>query len=106
MLDACDALMEFVSGRKEEDLLTDKMLLAADSRQIEIIGEAASMLTMELRERHSEVPWKQIVGMRHKIIHEYFAVQTETVWDVAQSDVPLLREQPASIMNELPEGGF
>jgi len=106
MLDACDSLMEFVSGRKEEDLLTDKMLLAAVSRQIEIIGEAASMLTMELRERHSEVPWKQIVGMRHKIIHEYFAVQTETVWDVAQSDVPLLREQLASIMNELPEGGF
>ena len=79
MLDACDALMEFVSGRKEEDLLTDKMLLAAVSRQIEIIGEAASMLTLELRAQHPDVPWKQIVGMRHKIIHEYFAVQTDTV---------------------------
>jgi uncharacterized protein with HEPN domain len=65
MLDACDALMEFVSGRKEEDLLTDEMLLAAVSRQIEIIGEAASMLTMELCERHAEVPRKQIAGMRH-----------------------------------------
>jgi hypothetical protein len=57
MLDACDALLEFVSGRKEEDLLTNKLLLAAGSRQIEIIGEAASMVTMELRERHPEVPW-------------------------------------------------
>jgi len=64
------------------------------------------MLTMELRAQHPEVPWKQIVGMRHKIIHEYFAVQTDTVWDVAQSDVPLLREQLAAILNELPEGGF
>ena len=106
MLDACDALMEFVSGRKEEDLLTDKMLLAAVSRQIEIIGEAASMLTIELRAQHPNVPWKQIIGMRHKIIHEYFAVQTETVWDVTQNDVPVLREQLAAIIDQLPEGGF
>jgi len=106
MLDACDALMEFVSGRKEEDLLTDKMLLAAVSRQIEIIGEAASMLTLELRAQHPHVPWKQIVGMRHKIIHEYFAVQTDTVWDVAKNDIPVLREQLAAILDELPEGGF
>jgi uncharacterized protein with HEPN domain len=106
MLDACDALMEFVSGRKEEDLLTDKMLLAAVSRQIEILGEAANMLTVGLRERHPEVPWKQIISMRHMIIHEYFAVQTDTVWDVAQNDVPLLREQLSAIIDQLPEGGF
>ncbi|MBS1570542.1 MAG: DUF86 domain-containing protein [Bacteroidetes bacterium] len=106
MLDACEALTEFVAGRKEDDLLTDKMLLAAVSRQIEIIGEAASMLTTELRDRHPEVPWKQIVGMRHKIIHEYFAVQTDTVWDVAVNDIPTLRDQIAAIIHELPDAGF
>lgn len=106
MLDACDALTEFTVGRTEDDLLTDKMLLAAVSRQIEIIGEAASMLTTALREQYPEVPWKQIVGMRHKIIHEYFAVQTDTVWDVVQNDVPVLREQLAAIISKLPEGEF
>lgn len=106
MLDACDALTEFTTGRSEDDLLTDKMLLSAVSRQIEIIGEAANMLTNELRGRHPEVPWKQIVGMRHKIIHEYFAVQTDTVWDVVQNDVPVLRVQLAAIIITLPEAGF
>ena len=106
MLDACDALMEFVADRKEEDLMSDKMLLAAVSRQIEIIGEAASMLTVELRALHPEVPWRQIIGMRHRIIHEYFAVQTDTLWVVAQNDVPMLREQLAAIIDQLPEGGF
>lgn len=106
MLDACDALAEFTSGRIEDDLLTDKMLLAAVSRQIEIIGEAASMLTTGLRDRYPDVPWKQIVGMRHKIIHEYFAVQTDTLWDVVRNDVPVLHEQLVAILAELPEGGF
>lgn len=106
MLDACDALTEFITGRTEDDLLIDKMLLSAVSRQIEIIGEAANMLTTALREQYPEVPWKQIVGMRHKIIHEYFAVQTDTVWDVVQNDVPVLREQIKTIIGKLPEGGF
>ncbi len=79
MLDACDAVMEFMTGRTEEGLNEDKMLVSAVTRQIEIIGEAANMITFELRDRHQEVPWRQIIGMRHKINHEYFAVQTETV---------------------------
>lgn len=106
MLDACDAVTEFMAGRTEEDLITDKMLVSAVTRQIEIIGEAANMVTTELRDAHPEVPWKQIIGMRHKIIHEYFAVQTDTVWDVVQSDVPVLRAQLATIIAGLPETGF
>ena len=82
------------------------MLVSAVTRQIEIIGEAANMITTELRAEHPEVPWKQIIGMRHKIIHEYFAVQTDTVWDVVKSDVPVLRGQLAAIIAKLPEGGF
>lgn len=67
MLDACDAVIQFMSGKVEEDLVTDKLLVSGVTRQIEVIGEAANMLTIELRDAHPEVPWKQIIGMRHKI---------------------------------------
>ncbi|MBK9176235.1 MAG: DUF86 domain-containing protein [Flavobacteriales bacterium] len=106
MLDACDAVIQFMSGKAERDLVTDKLLVSGVTRQIEIIGEAANMLTTELRSDHPEVPWKQIIGMRHKIIHEYFAVQTDTVWDVVKNDVPILRGQLSAIIAKLPEGGF
>lgn len=106
MLDACDAVIQFMSGKVEEDLVTDKLLVSGVTRQIEVIGEAANMLTIELRDAHPEVPWKQIIGMRHKIIHEYFAVQTDTVWDVVRSDVPVLRDRIAAIISKLPEEGF
>lgn len=106
MQDACDAVLEFMAGRTEHDLITDKLLLSAVTRQIEIIGEAANMLTEQLRLAHPEVPWRQIVGMRHRIIHEYFAVQTDTVWDVVRADIPVLRERIGAILATLPEGGF
>lgn len=106
ILDACDAIMEFMAGKSEDDLVSDRLLLSGVTRQIEIIGEASNMITAERRTAHPEVPWKQLIGMRHKIIHDYFAVQTETVWDVVTNDVPLLREQIARIIALLPDGGF
>ncbi len=106
MLDACDAVMAFMNGKSEQDLVADKLLVSAVTRQIEIIGEAANMLTLEIRGEHPEVPWKQIIGMRNKIIHEYFAVQTDTVWDVVMNDLPVLRGQLDAIITKLPEGGF
>lgn len=106
MLDACDAVLQFMIGKTEEDLVTDKLLVSGVTRQIEIIGEAANMLTLELRNEHPEVPWRQIIGMRHKIIHEYFAVQTDTVWDVVKSDLPVLRGQISMIISKLPKAGF
>ena len=106
MLDACETLAEFIEGRNETDLQMDKMLLSAVTRQIEIIGEAANMITVALRETHPEIQWKEIIGMRNKIIHEYFAVQTDTVWDVVKYDVPILRKQLIQVIQEVPEGNF
>ena len=64
------------------------------------------MITEERQQEFSTIPWRQIIGMRHKIIHEYFAVQTETVWDVVKNDIPTLREQIDGMIASLPDQEF
>lgn len=67
---------------------------------IMILGEAANMLTHEFRESHSQTPWKQIVGMRNFLIHGYFNVEKDDVWNVITVDIPPLRKQIEQYLKE------
>lgn len=58
---------------------------------IEIIGEAAYMITKDYKQEHLELPWRQIEGMRHILVHGYFSISPEVLWDVIQNDIPVLR---------------
>ena len=62
-------------------------------KNIEIIGEAANMVTSDFQDAHPDTPWKKIKGMRNYIIHEYFQVDDIVVWEVATKDLPALQEQ-------------
>lgn len=90
MIDAGEAIGEFVSGRARRDLDSDRMLLFAVVRAIEVMGEAAARLSDETRARVTTVPWKAIVGMRNRIIHAYWDIDTEIVWKTAVEEVPAL----------------
>lgn len=93
-------VQEFLSGRTADDFLTDKMLYYAVVKNMEIIGEAAYMLTNEFKETHSETNWKDIVNMRHILVHGYYQVDSRIVWYTIHNDLPILKAQIDRYLHE------
>jgi len=81
---------QFIGGKKREDFDTDRLLLFAVLRAIEVIGEAASKVTDETQAATSSIPWASIVGMRNRLIHGYFDIDANVVWRTATEEVPSL----------------
>jgi uncharacterized protein with HEPN domain len=90
---ACRRLRRFVAGRTREDLDRDDLLLYAVLHATALIGEAASRLSLEFRQDHPGVPWRDIIGTRNRIIHGYDTVKTDIIWDIAAAKAQLLLEQ-------------
>jgi len=90
MLEAGNSVMRFVAGRSRQDLDADQMLVFAVVRGLEIIGEAANRVSVQSREACPEIPWPHIVGMRHRLVHAYFDVDLDRVWDTAVRSLPPL----------------
>jgi uncharacterized protein with HEPN domain len=98
IMEAADAIARFVSGRTEAEFVNDSMLCSAVLYQLGIIGEAATNLPIDFRNRHPEIPWPQIVRFRNFIVHAYFAVNWSIVWVAATKNAPELRAQVAAIL--------
>ncbi len=90
MLDAARDAISFSASKTRHDLDTDRMLVLSLVKSIEIIGEAASRVSKESRERSPEIPWAVIVAMRNRLIHAYYDVDLDRVWDTVTSDLPPL----------------
>lgn len=93
MRDAANSVARFVAGRQREDLDADEMLRFALVRAIEIIGEAASRISAETRDANPAIPWKAIIGMRNRLVHAYFDIDTDILWVAATREVPSLLSQ-------------
>lgn len=93
MIDAATDALGFVTGRGRADLDDDRMLLFAVVRALEIIGEAASKITPQTRAAHPEIPWPALIGMRNRIVHAYFDINTEIVWVAVTQEIPALLSQ-------------
>jgi uncharacterized protein with HEPN domain len=90
MLDAAQEAVSFTKGKKRQDLDANRMLALSLIKLIEIIGEAASGLTAELRQQHADIPWQDIVSMRNRLVHAYFDIDLDRVWDTMIGDLPRL----------------
>ena len=75
-----------------ENFTKDQKSIDAVARNLEIMGEAANRLPDEFKESHSEIEWFKIVGLRHRIVHEYFGVDLQIIWQILHKDLPELRQ--------------
>jgi uncharacterized protein with HEPN domain len=80
------------------DFLQDEVKMRAYARSLEIIGEAAKLVPLEYRQKHAEIDWKGMAGMRDRLIHHYFEVDYEIVFDVVMHELPRLQEQISGIL--------
>jgi uncharacterized protein with HEPN domain len=83
----------FITNINEAEFYKNKEKKYAVVRALEIIGEAAKNLSKELRAKHKEIPWKEIAGMRDKLIHWYFGIKWELVWETVKNKIPELKNQ-------------
>ena len=93
ILAAIDRVARYTKDKTFDNLLADDMMYYAVVKNIEMMGEAANMLTSEFQESHPETPWKMVKGMRNYIVHEYFQIDNVVVWDVVTNELSTLREQ-------------
>jgi uncharacterized protein with HEPN domain len=86
--DAAREAIEFAEGRSRADLDTDRMLNLSLVRLLEIIGEAARGISLEFHKAHRDLPWKSMIGMWDRLIHSYFDVNLDVVWETVTEDLP------------------
>jgi uncharacterized protein with HEPN domain len=102
MRDAASEVIHFCQGRIRTDLDQDRMLVLAVLRDLEIIGEAANRVTSSTRQQFSEIPWDDIVGMRNRLVHGYFDINVDIVWETISHDVPRLLHQIEGVLGTHP----
>lgn len=93
MIEAIDNVFEFIEDKSFEIYKENKVLRFAVIKNLEIIGEAAYLLTKEFRASHDSIEWNDIIGMRHILVHGYYQIKDEIIWATIETELLPLREQ-------------
>jgi len=99
MLIACQKCESFTAEISYELFLNDEKTQYAVIHAIEIIGEASTKIPFLIKKKHTNIPWRTISGMRNKLIHEYFGVNTGVLWETIKNDIPALEKELQLVIN-------
>lgn len=100
MLDMARKAVELAHGKSREDFDRDEALSLALTHLLQVIGEAARRVSRDFTERHPDIPWRAIVGVRHRVVHDYLFVDQDVVWDVVTADREPLVSQLSTLLSE------
>jgi uncharacterized protein with HEPN domain len=103
ILDAIDKIEEFIGRMEYGEFIQDDKTSTAVVKKIEIIGEAIKNIPRDVKARYNFIPWRDIVGMRDKITHDYFGIDYEIVWKVVKEKLPALKIQVEQVLKEMDE---
>ena len=100
MLEAINRIEKYSKGMTLKRLKTDTLVLDGIVRNLEIIGEGAKNIPSQIKEKHLEIEWKKIAGLRDILAHEYFGIDLEVVWDIVKNKLPIFKSQVDRILNK------
>ena len=93
ILYACNALLQSKDKYEFEIIKDEPLLFYGFVKLAEIIGEASYMLTKEFRAAHTDIPWEQMIGLRHVLVHGYYTIKPKQLWNIIEKDIPVLKPQ-------------
>src|SRR5438309_1976839 len=102
---ACDRIATYTLGVSEERFRVETMMVDAVVRNLQVIGDATKRLPPELRQKYPDVPWREAAAMRDVLVHGYFGIDLDLVWDVVRRDVPVLRSKVGAILAQITRSG-
>lgn len=100
MIDSANEALTFIKGKERKDLDKNRMLVLSLVKSIEIIGEAASKISEEFKSKYPDIPWRDIVGMRNRLIHVYFDIDYDIVWKTVNDELPLLIQELSKVFSK------
>lgn len=100
IVEAIEKIQRYTKGLKFQQFVRDHKTMDAVVRNFSIMGEAANQLPQTVKKKYAHIPWRQVIGLRHRIIHEYFGVDSMILWEIIHTELDGLRQKISAIVNQ------